>query len=300
MHLQRRDVPPLMRLLLPVGLLVLLVLVFWWRAPAAALDVVVYTHNIRYDNRNPSPGERLWEDRRDLVAKLIAFHVGTAHAVVCLQEAYHHQVEDLVRILNSQGGVWTYAGVGRDDGKSAGEHTPVLYRTDQWKWVDGDTFWLSPTPEHPGRGWDADHQRIATWVVLQSRHTGTRLRVFATHLDNAGVVARREGAKLLVRHMAGDIPTVLAGDFNTQPDDEPYAIVAGSMRDTATEVDGVATYGHNLTFTGFDYGRLEKMSLIDYVWVGQGITVAGHGVLHSEFGGVLMSDHRPVVARLLV
>ena len=59
-------------------------------------------------------------------------------------------------------GKWKYIGVGRDDGVTRGEYSPIFYNTEVHELISWRYFWLSEHPEKPGRGWDAASVRICT------------------------------------------------------------------------------------------------------------------------------------------
>jgi len=62
-------------------------------------------------------------------------------------------LDDLSTLL---GPSYAHVGVGRDDGISKGEHSPIFYDSDKFEEVDWDTIWLSPTPHVvASKGWDA-------------------------------------------------------------------------------------------------------------------------------------------------
>ena len=69
------------------------------------------------------------------------------------KEVYHNQLLDLAVLL---GPTYGHVGVGRDDGKEAGEYSPIFYDQTRFEVVKWKTLWLSPTPDVPGsKGWDA-------------------------------------------------------------------------------------------------------------------------------------------------
>ena len=69
------------------------------------------------------------------------------------QEVLHNQIDDLQTLLGSS---WDHVGVGRDDGKQAGEYSPIYYDASQWVVLDWATKWLSKTPDVPAsKSWDA-------------------------------------------------------------------------------------------------------------------------------------------------
>ncbi|CAH2355601.1 hypothetical protein CLIB1423_29S00804 [[Candida] railenensis] len=288
-----------------------------------SLDLRLYSHNIRYDNRNLERGEHLWSERKHLMTSSVKFHTeSSGSSVIGLQEVLHGQLQDILEILNYGNNDWTYYGVGRTDGKESGEYAPILYKKSQWDLIGNRTFWLSETPDVPSIGWDSVLERIVTMVTLRSvvspSHT---INVFCTHFDHIGVVGRRESAKLIMDRMENfnEYPSFLLGDFNTEPKDEPYKILKShGIKDSRTLATSRESYGHDYTFTGWDINK-EANTIIDYIWspswstnstsIGvstasggsptkyprTSIQIKNFGVLHSHFG-FYMSDHRPVVA----
>ncbi|GBL52455.1 hypothetical protein CAJCM15448_47290 [Candidozyma auris] len=259
------------------------------------MKVRLYTNNIRYDNKNLVPGEHAWKEREPLVSESIRFHTQAGPSVVCLQEVLHNQLEDILKDLNSgNDGQWDYYGVGRTDGKQAGEYAPILFKTADWKAVDKKTYWLSPTPDTPSKGWDAALERIVTTVVLESKHEGgQKVKVLNTHFDHKGVEARRQSAKLIMSKMEqGPEPAFLCGDFNTEPTDEPYKLLTeGGFKDS--RIQGVG-YGYKSTFTDFNHDK-EANTIIDYIWADHKSHWQTYGVVPNYFD-FYMSDHRPVIA----
>lgn len=263
-------------------------------AGTTEMKLRLYTNNIRFDNKNLSPGEHPWSERRPLVVESIRFHTQAGPAVVCLQEVLHNQLQDILKDLNLKDeDEWSYYGVGRTDGKQKGEYAPIFYRNEDWKAVETQTYWLSPTPLKPSKGWDAALERIVTTVILELRHDGTRVKVLNTHFDHKGVQARRELAKLIMDKMElGPEPPFLCGDFNTEPKDEPYRLLTeGGFKDS--RIQGVA-YGYSTTFSGFNRDK-EDNTIIDYIWAGEGSKWRTYGVVPNYFK-YYMSDHRPVIA----
>lgn len=99
-----------------------------------------------------------------------------------------------------------------------------------------------------------------------------------------------------------DIPVFLAGDFNSEPNQEAYEYLQNQsgLADVQTLVKEEDRYGHHHTYTGFD-GK--SGTRIDFVFVSSGVRasweVANYGVLESRFeDGVYNSDHRAVVVDL--
>ncbi|KAG7193832.1 uncharacterized protein KQ657_000530 [Scheffersomyces spartinae] len=263
--------------------------------PSCSLKVRVYTNNVRFDNRNhPDKGELPWALRKVGVTGSIKFNAypGLAN-VVNLQEVLHNQLNDIIEELGPE---WAFYGVGRTDGKTKGEYSPIFYKKREWKLLESKTIWLSETPDVPGsKSWDAALERICTIVVLENRtFPNLKIKFLNTHFDHQGVIARRESAKIIAGEMKNEtLPAILSGDFNTQPIDEPYLILKGAgFKDSRVAASDI--YGfHGGTFTGFDKEKIPSM-IIDYVW-SNNFSPTNYGVLENNFGE-FFSDHRPVVA----
>jgi endonuclease/exonuclease/phosphatase family metal-dependent hydrolase len=126
----------------------------------------------------------------------------------------------------------------------------------------------------------------------------------STHFDHQGEVARKKSAELILfeiqkeRALYPFIPIFLLGDLNSPETDDAYQILGAGMSDLR-EINS-AKWGHTNTFTGFDGRDLKR---IDYIFgsLGGGWRVGGYGVEENRFDdGVWLSDHRLVVADVLV
>lgn len=187
-------------------------------------------------------------------------------------------------------------GVGRDDGKEAGEFSAVFYKKDKYELLDSGSFWLSETPEKPGKGWDAACIRICSWAKLKENETGKEFVHLNTHLDHVGLVAMQKGAELVATCGSGIAkghPAFFTGDFNVTPDSAPCkAVLDGGFidcRDAAKESD------KGITFHAFDYPHYEG-TVIDYVFAKGDVSVNRFAVVRDTVDGALPSDHYPVYA----
>ncbi|EEQ84409.1 hypothetical protein RJZ56_000033 [Blastomyces dermatitidis] len=286
------------------------------------LPLRILTHNIRYATSAPFRGEKPWKDRKQRLINELHYHSRhNPETFICLQEVLHVQVTDILSGLNPNANKdataeWAYIGVGRDDGKQAGEFSPIFYRPAVWELEESKTVWLSETPSVPSRGWDASSVRIITIGVF--KHIVSRKRVLGmnTHLDDQGSKSRYEAAKLILglinqfltkNQLAGrNINGVfLAGDFNSEENQEAYSVLTAAdsqLVDAQKQVDAAFRYGSENTYTGFGYED-EGPKRIDYVLFGpqrganMSWIVDGYAVLPNKFDdGVLNSDHRAVVA----
>ena len=156
-----------------LSLIALLVLPF--AAPAQA-PVRAMSFNIRYGTAQD--GEHAWPNRRAHVVATIRDH---APHLLGVQEALRFQLDELLAALPR----YESFGVGRDDGRSAGEHAAILVDTARFTVRQHGTDWLSETPEVPGStSWGNRITRIVTWALLEDRATGEPVWVYNLHLDH--------------------------------------------------------------------------------------------------------------------
>lgn len=259
-------------------------------AQARSSPVRVMSFNIRYDE--PRDGVNAWSNRKQKVADVIRFHKAD---LVGVQEALLTQLRDLDEMLPDM----AWCGVGRTDGKEAGEYSAILYRKSRFQIQDCKTFWLSPTPDVAGsKGWDAAYPRVVTWAKFRDRVTKKTFIHFNTHFDHVGQTSRVESSKLILQRIvgaAGELPFVVTGDFNVVESNEAYKTLAGGMSD-ARYVSLNSHFGGDSTWTAFK--QIEPGRKIDYIFVRSGMKVIEHGILADQWNGLWASDHFPVLAEI--
>jgi len=259
-------------------------------ATAQAAPMVVATYNLRLDLA--SDGPNAWPQRKAMVMAMIRYHGWDLFGT---QEGLPNQIADLETLAE-----YGRVGVGRDDGKSGGEHAALFYRRARFELLAHGDFWLSTTPDEPSMGWDARCcKRLASWLRLRDRQTQKSFTAFSVHFDHEGVVARRESARLMLRKIAeigGSEPVICVGDFNATPDSEPIRLMSAALRDARLH-SATPPYGPVGTFNDFKLDAPMK-DRIDYVFVGAGVRVLKYGVLSDNLDGRYPSDHHPVVTTL--
>ncbi|MXV16362.1 endonuclease/exonuclease/phosphatase family protein [Hufsiella ginkgonis] len=273
----------------PIILAILLLIAATITTKAQTFNVA--TFNIRYDNKSDSGN--LWVQRAPVVANLIRFH---DFDVFGIQEGLKNQIDDISKALPE----YTRYGKGRDDGKDAGEHSSVYFKTGKYKMLKSGDFWLSQTPDVPGLGWDARCcNRICSWVQLQDVKSKKKFYFFNVHFDHQGVVARKESGKLMVqkiKEIAGSEPALFTGDLNGGRDSEWYLTIArsGILKDTHEGVNH--PYENNSSMNGFRTPR--GTGVIDHIFMTKQFTVNRWGILTDSYFGKFPSDHFPVMAEV--
>lgn len=257
--------------------------------PREVKPMNVMSYNIRYNN--PGDGVNAWPNRQDWVKELIEFYDTD---ILCLQEALKEQVDYLVD--NSR---FALEGVGRDDGKTKGEYTAILYDKNRFQKKQSGTFWLSETPEKPSKGWDAQIIRICTWIKLADTRTKKTFFVFNTHYDHMGVKAREKSSELIkekIQQIAGKLPVILTGDLNTTPETQPITVLKSFLKD-AKENSKAKPYGPEGTFNAFKFDAQLK-ERIDYIFVNDQVEVLKFAVLSDSKDQRYPSDHLPVLVKV--
>ena len=249
--------------------------------------LIVATYNLRYNN--PQDGINAWPNRVNLVKGLIQFHDWDIYGT---QEVLYNQIQDLEALAE-----YGWIGVGRDDGKLAGEFAALFYKKSRVEVVQSGNFWLSTTPGEPTMGWDAKCcKRICTWAKCKDKQNGKLFYVFNAHFDHEGVVARLESAKLMhqkATEISKGLPVIIMGDFNSLPESDAVKILNDvGYRDSFTH-SKQAPYGPVGTFNSFNWNA-ELNRRIDYIFLGKYFNIEKYGVLTDSFEKRYPSDHQPV------
>jgi endonuclease/exonuclease/phosphatase family metal-dependent hydrolase len=272
-----------------IGFLLLLL-----AGPLAADEaMVVVTYNIRQDTASDTGGKD-WQARKNA---LTGYLRAGNFSIIGLQEARHNQLLDVDRALPAH----VSTGVGRDDGKTRGEYSPILFNTRHWK-LDPQqhgTFWLSDTPDVVrSMTWGNRFPRICTWarlIGLEGSAKGRAIYVFNTHWDHQSQPSRLKSAKLILEKIASRTnrqePVILMGDFNA--DTKNPAIK--TLLDSGVVVD----HGGQQKRSGSRWKPDLAAGLrIDHVFTSPSFQTAAPTV-ESNPGvqGLSASDHHPVVLR---
>ena len=248
------------------------------------LEVVSY--NIRYDNSQD--GENQWDIRKETLASYL---LKSSPDIIGMQEVLNNQLADLSNFLKE----YKYVGVGREDGKTKGEYSPIFYRKSKLKVLMSSTFWLSETPQKISVGWDAALERICTYALFIDRKSKKQFWVFNTHFDHLGEIARSESVNLILKRISilnvNDYPILVTGDLNLTPETLPIKKFQSNLNDVLSDLNlNDPKYG---TFNGFDINK-NASSRIDYIFQ------KGFRVLSAEHMWIKTpkdlwaSDHHPV------
>lgn len=276
-------------------LVLALVILGFGNLPALAeAELKAMSFNIRYGTAND--GENRWQNRSHLVLRVLKEHDAD---VVGLQEALAVQLRAITDALPSYAAI----GVGRSDGKTSGEYSAILYRTDRFTVDSSGTFWLSDTPETvASTSWGNSITRICTWARLIERDSGEAVYIYNTHFDHRSQPSRERSAQLIAQRIAERAhpdPVVLMGDFNAG---ERNAAITSLLDDNAepglihsyrSVHPDETTIG---TFNGFNGESSGEM--IDHIFVTPDVEVVEADIDRTNENGRYPSDHYPVWASI--
>ena len=265
----------------------------------AAQTVKVMTYNLRLDT--PDDGVNQWPKRTNKVVALITKYNPD---IIGVQEALHHQLQDLLRMLPD----YSYCGVGRDDGKEKGEYSAILFRNSRFGLLDTKTQWLSETMDIPGsKSWDAAITRVFTTARFFDRETKKEFVMVNTHFDHIGKVARASSSKIIKTYLAGletaantnnttdkiEIPMIVSGDFNSEPTEEPYLNMV-EQQGLLVLYDSRPASSTAGTFCGFKVGAM-PCKTIDFIFHTKQWVARNYQVITDNDGTYYPSDHLPVL-----
>ncbi|RLC28438.1 MAG: endonuclease [Deltaproteobacteria bacterium] len=248
----------------------------------------VMTLNLRFENDRD--GENAWMNRRELVVEIINRYQPV--------------------ILGTQEGKWTqliylcdqlpeYTAVlpGRTPDRII--QCPTLFlRKEAFTIEDCRDFWLSKTPDvHLSKDWDSAFPRMISVARVRAEQSHQKMIAAVTHLDNMGVEARFEQAKIIsqwaVRH---EEPIILMGDFNDTPTSRTHEVLTSPQThlcDTWEEMQGDES---EKSFTHHGFTGIPQLSRMDWILISPSFKVKNTKIIHDEFNGCYPSDHFPYLA----
>lgn len=258
--------------------------------------LTVMTSNIRYGTADD--GVNQWTARKEHLFEIIRREDAD---LLGLQEALDFQIDEIIKAAPRYGVV----GVGRDDGREAGEYSAILFNKDRLRIAEAGTFWFSDTPAVPGsKSWGNTITRICTWARFIDRD-GRGFWHFNLHLDHQSQPSRERSTVLLRERINARTvktePVVVTGDFNVGETNPAMLTMTAATGGPPAFLDTfrVLHAGEQEVGTGnaFKFGNT-RGDKIDYVLVQPGAEVLRAEILRDSRQARYPSDHFPVVARV--
>ncbi len=250
----------------------------------------IMSFNIRYDNKWDT--ENNWMLRRGKLIKLIDYYQPD---IIATQEGLYNQISYIDSALID----YNYVGIGREDGKTAGEYCAIFYNVTKYKNINHSTFWLSGTPDSISEGWDAALERICTYGLFEDLKTKERIYIFNAHFDHQGKVAQENSARLILKKIETinqeNLSVILMGDLNVTPEEKTITILKEELRD-AISLTSSPFYGPKGTFNAFKNKPVTKR--IDYCFV-KNINILSYSHIDDRLDNDKhISDHYPILMNM--
>ena len=275
----------------------LVLILFTLQSFVSAFEIDALSFNIRFDTSKD--GENAWPKRKEMVGQWVK---SESPDVIGLQEALRHQIDDIKKVATA----YSEYGVGRDDGKSRGEHCTILYLKKRFNLDKSDcgTFWFSDTPEKvASKSWGNEIPRICTWARFIEKKTDKGFYVYNVHYDHRSQPSRLGASELIIQRISkrkrSNEPIILMGDFNASENnpaikifkDEPLNLV-DTFRVVKPDEKMVKTF-HGFRGGSFSGGKIDHVFMLPKMG-----KVSSAEIVRFNKEKRYLSDHYPVRAKL--
>ena len=275
----------------------LVLILFPLQSFVSAFEIDALSFNIRFDTSKD--GENAWPNRKEMVGQWVK---SESPDVIGLQEALRHQIDDIKKVATA----YSEYGVGRDDGKSRGEHCTILYLKKRFSLDKSDcgTFWFSDTPEKiASKSWGNEIPRICTWARFIEMKTDKGFYVYNVHYDHRSQPSRLGASELIIQRISKrkrfNDPIILMGDFNASENnpaikifkDEPLNLV-DTFRVVKPDEKMVKTF-HGFRGGSFSGGKIDHVFMLPKMG-----KVSSAEIVRFNKDKRYLSDHYPVRAKL--
>ncbi|MBQ9046869.1 MAG: endonuclease/exonuclease/phosphatase family protein [Solobacterium sp.] len=195
---------------------------------------------------------------------------------------------------------YTFYGSGRYGNRSASdERCCILFRKDRFRFVSGQTFWLSETPDQPGSKFTGSmFPRIATYAVLEDIENGLTFTMCNTHMDVLFPFIREKQCAVLKdvlhRKREGSF-LVLTGDFNAPLSSRAMQEICGG--ENILKLKDALPAEAGTTIRSLIQAAASRYRPIDHMFLSKELEVDEAKIIRALFMGTYPSDHYPVFAR---
>jgi len=249
------------------------------------------TYNIRIITAADTE-DKSWENRKEYVGRIIT---DNDFDVVGFQEISQNGQEDDLKTLLPN---YTIVSWGRESAtEKSGERVAVGFKKNRYNLLEEGHFFLSTDPSQPLLSWDSNYRRITVYTKLQDKNSKEIFYFFSTHLDNGGIVARREGSRLNIEKatkLAGSYPVFIVGDFNATQEEATMYNTMAAYYDDSRLISTSTPVGIVGTFCNWS-ANATSAKRIDYIFC-KHVNVETYKTINSNYGrSVTPSDHYPVL-----
>ncbi|MBC2714505.1 MAG: endonuclease/exonuclease/phosphatase family protein [Desulfobacteraceae bacterium] len=248
----------------------------------------IMTFNLRFENDRD--GENAWINRRELVVEIIDRY---QPAILGTQEGKWTQLT----YLRDQLPEYEIVMPGRTPDKKI-QCPTLFFRKKDCTIEAGRDFWLSKTPDvHLSKDWDSAFPRMISLARIRIEKSYRKIIAAVTHLDNIGVEARFQQAKIISKWADQQkSPIILMGDFNDDPASRAHDVLTlpkTRLCDTWEMIQGSEC---EESYTHHGFSGVPQLSRMDWILADLSFKVKDARVIHDEFNGRYPSDHFPYLA----
>jgi endonuclease/exonuclease/phosphatase family metal-dependent hydrolase len=251
------------------------------------MKIKVVTFNVRIDSPEG------YAERFKMIKNKIS---AESPDVICFQEMSEEMLLVTVRELDA----YYVVGGGRDANR-LGESVAIAFKKDRFVLGNCRTKWLSPTPHAPASQFKIDQSgcpRVSTMISLTDIKSRTTFRVYNTHLDHIGKLARLKGIAQIIEDIKSDdlvYPphVILTGDLNASPDSD----VIETILTECCLIDVTDKFEKTFNNYGKPYRQWDA-DKIDYIFTSPEIECISSELWDEMPDGKYMSDHFAVCAVL--
>jgi endonuclease/exonuclease/phosphatase family metal-dependent hydrolase len=245
------------------------------------------TSNIRFDN--PSDGDHIWDNRKDLLAKILTSHkpdiIGTQEGRKPQLKDFNSRLEGLELIESHR--QWIEERM----------YPCLFYNPKRLKLIQSEDIWLSETPNIPQSKLEKSaFPRLAVVAEFQDLNTGEEIFVSNSHLDHIHEEVRVRQSQILSREIqqrkSNESHLVVLGDFNTDHQSDARAELISSLG----LVDPWSSQ-EETTYHQFK-GHHPTGKRIDWILNSKGFESIEIFIEKAQENGLYPSDHFPVISKL--
>lgn len=273
-------------------------------------EIKIMTFNILYNSHKVFSGNTSWEVRHPILIDCLKRY---SPDILGTQESFEFQTDSIINAFPH----WNVFGKGRYYNIPAveprrpcedmgGESCRILFDTSKFVSLDQGTFWHSDYPDSVGsRTWGNELPRVVTWGKFQIKNGDQEFVVMNTHFhwDEPYV---KNSAKLIMRkwrEIAGDLPTILMGDFNLAPTSETHQLFCGEagpadLRGNFSDCWQALKKSEVDAGTANEFKGSKSTARIDWILVTPEFQVDTIDIIYDNENGIYPSDHYPVLANL--
>jgi endonuclease/exonuclease/phosphatase family metal-dependent hydrolase len=246
------------------------------------------TFNLRFEN--DKDGENAWLNRRNIVVDIISRY---QPAILGTQEGKWSQIQYLQDCLPEYEPLMP----GRIPDKTI-QCPTLFFRKNDISIEGGVDFWLSKTPDvYLSKDWDSAFPRMLSFAEVRIESSYRKMVAAVTHLDNVGIEARVQQAKIIAQWANQQrSPVVLVGDFNDGPKSRAHEALT-SPETSLRDVWEIMEKGEDVdSYTHHGFCGAPQIARMDWILVDFCFRVTNVQIIRDHFNGKYPSDHYPFMA----